>query len=685
MGDDKKPTSGFWIIVAEKQVLYVSIVACMLFLAMGFFIGHHLTVSENKNTAGKTANSGKKTLWTCSMHPQVRKSEPGKCPICFMDLIPVEDDGEVLGPRMISMSEEAKRLAEVETVPAARKFVDVNIPLAGMVDYAETRIKTISAWVPGRLDRMFVDYTGVPVKKGDHLVEMYSPELFSGQEELLQAIKAVRNLKDSASEIVRRSTEKTVESAREKLRLLGLSPEQIRKVEERGTSSATVQINAPASGIVIHKNANAGDYVKTGTPIYTVADLSKVWVKLDAYESDIAWLRYGQKVEIKTEAYGDRVFNGWISFIDPVLNPMTRTIKIRVVVDNPDGMLRPNMFVRAVVKVKVADGGMVVGGGLSGKWISPMHPEVVKDGPGKCDVCGMDLVKAEEMGYVSESEAKPPLVVPASAVLTTGERAIVYVRVPGKDRPTFEGVEVKIGSRAGDYYIINSGLKEGQEVVRQGNFKIDAALQLLAKPSMMNPEKSDPAAMNHSGGEKMKMSMPEWKPDEGANRGEVKRIGAPEIFLKQLSPLYDSYLAAQVALAADDSAQAGKALEQLSESLNKVDMTLLEGEAHMQWMELSRQIAKAIEHRKHAAGIADVRTIFRNLSMAMINLEKLFGHYGTAKHRIAFCPMANDGKGAEWLQTGETVSNPYYGAAMLRCGEIRETFPKVTADGGNDE
>ena len=429
--------------------------------------------------------------WTCSMHPQIKLPKPGKCPICFMDLIPVElgsDDED--GPHELSVSANSARLMELETVPAERRFVTADVRMVGKIDYDETRVSYITAWIPGRLDRLFVDYTGVPVKKGEHMVYLYSPELLSAQEELLQAIKAAKELAKSDVSIVRETTEATVEATREKLRLWGLTPEQIKDIERRGKANDHTTIYAPAGGIVVHKNAQEGMYVKTGTRIYTIADLTQVWVSLDAYESDLAWLRYGQRVRFSTEAYPGEVFIGSISFIHPILNEATRTVKVRLNVPNQDGRLKPGMFVRAVAEAKVATEGRVMAPALAGKWISPMHPEVVKDGPGTCDVCGMPLVRAESLGYVgSGPTAKDmPLVIPASAPLLTGKRAVVYVKLPGKDRPTFEGREVVLGPRAGDYYVVKHGLAAGDRVVTKGSFKLDAELQIRARPSMMTPQ-----------------------------------------------------------------------------------------------------------------------------------------------------------------------------------------------------
>jgi Cu(I)/Ag(I) efflux system membrane fusion protein len=239
-------------------------------------------------------------------------------------------------------------------------------------------------------------------------------------------------------------------------------------------------------------------YVQTGTKIYTIVDLSQLWVKLDAYESDMMWIRYGQEVEFETEAYPGEVFKGVISFIDPILNAKTRTVKLRVNVENPEGKLKPEMFVRAVVRAKVAQGGQVMDKAMGGKWICPMHPDIVKNEAGSCDICGMDLVTTESLGYVTvDAGGEAPLVIPASAALVTGKRAVVYVQLPERETPTYEGREVVLGPRAGDYYIVKSGLAEGEIVVTNGNFKIDSALQIQAKPSMMSEERENTPAGSH--------------------------------------------------------------------------------------------------------------------------------------------------------------------------------------------
>jgi Cu(I)/Ag(I) efflux system membrane fusion protein len=406
-------------------------------------------VGDGHDHAGEVSDD--LTMWTCSMHPQIKLPKEGKCPICFMDLIPLETGaGDDLGPRQLRLSETARQLARIETTPVRRAFAEAEIRLVGKVAYDETRLSYITAWVPGRLDRLYADYTGIRVEKGDHMVSMYSPELLATQEELLQALTAVSSLDKSTSSILKSTADATLKAAREKLRLYGLSESQIQEIESSGGSSDHLTINAPVGGVVVHKNAQEGMYVKTGTRIYTIADLTKLWVMFEAYESDLPWLRYGQQVDFISPSFPGETFEALISFIDPVVDSKTRTIQVRAIVDNKNSKLKPNMFIRGLVKSQVDGEGKVVDEYLAGKWISPMHPEVVKDGPGQCDVCGMDLVPAESLGYAGRAldDEDAPLLIPASAPLITGKRAIVYVEIPNDEGPLFEGRDVELGPRA---------------------------------------------------------------------------------------------------------------------------------------------------------------------------------------------------------------------------------------------
>lgn len=586
--------------------------------------------------------------WTCPMHPEVVLPEFGACPKCGMDLVPRET-GDDPGPRRIELDEQSAALAQVETATVTRRFVTVPVRLVGKVEYDETRVRTIAARVEGRLDRLYVDYTGIRIAQDDHLVWLYSPDLVVAQQELLEARARVEALQDDTSELLRTSTLRGYRAARDKLQLWGLSSEQVDEVETRGAAEDHMLIRSPTAGIVLQKYKNEGDYVQEGTPIYRIADLSHVWIVLQAYEQDLPWLRYGQTVRLTAEALPGEFFDGRISFLSPTVDERTRTVQVRVNVDNAGGRLKPGMFVRGVVEARIGADRRVLDVQLHGKWISPMHPEIVKDGPGQCDICGMDLVRAEDLGYVDFESAEKPLVVPATAVLVTGRRAVVYVQVPGRQKPTYEGREVVLGPRAGDLYVVESGLEENERVVAHGAFRVDSAMQIRAKPSMMS-----------QAGDRDRWHGPNAAP-----------------FRASLLPVYRAYLALQQALAGDDFEAARTNVAVLRSALDEVDAGTLPAAAVGHWTAERRELDLALARGAEAEEIEALRTAFEDLARATLAIVRTFGHSDGGEYVEAYCPMAFDDKGAAWLQQAGELRNPYFGASMLTCGETRTRFPAL--------
>ncbi len=607
-------------------------------------------------------------IWTCSMHPQIRMSEPGQCPICGMDLIPATtSSNEETGERELKLSQKAVKLADIQTTPVERKYVSVVIRMVGKVDYDETRLGNITAWVPGRLDRLYVDYTGISVRKGDHMVYLYSPELLTAQEELIQAVRAMDELKESGMRIMRETALRTVEASREKLRLWGLTGNQIAEIEKKGKASDHITIYSPMEGVVIEKHVEEGAYVKTGTRLYTIADLSHLWIRLDAYESDLVWLRYGQEVHVETEAYPGEVFKGTIAFIDPVLDSKTRTVKVRVNVPNADGRLKPEMFVRTTVHAHVAESGKVMDEAMAGKWICPMHPDIIKDHAGSCDICGMPLARTESLGYAPVSgggEDTAPLVIPASAPLITGKRAVVYV-AHSKKEGIFEGREIVLGPRAGDYYLVSDGLEQGERVVVNGNFKIDSALQILAKPSMMNPEGGVQMAGHSQHGD---MVMPQAEAKDAPKRAKQK-TQMPMAFREQIDEVLTAYFGIHEALHQDKAKDVRKRGKGLMSALKAVDMGLLSGDAHMAWMKELGDLNKQATVLEKSSDINRQREAFYLVSETLTSVVKQFGSSGKQAVLQFHCRMAFDNRGADWLQNESEVQNPYFGQAMPQCGE----------------
>lgn len=684
-----------WKQFTAAQPVTSVVLQAIAFVAIGMVIARALWVRPAASPIGSEAGeaaapAGESTsMWTCSMHPQIRSPNPGDCPICGMDLIPVSAASG--GMRTLAISPASRALMNIASTPVERKYVTHEIPMVGKVDYDETKLGFITAWAPGRLDRMYVDFTGVQVSQGDHMAYIYSPELYSVQEELIQALR-YRTDRPSSTRL---PSIDLVESAREKLRLLGVSNAQIAEIETQTAPTDHITINCPVGGVVIEKLKQEGDYVSTGERIYTVANLDQVWVHLDAYESDLSWIRYGQDVVISTEAYPGEEFHGRIAFIQPVLNDRTRTVKVRVNVPNPRGKLKPEMFVHAVVRPSVAAGGRVMDPSLAGKWISPMHPEIIKDGPGVCDICGMPLVPAESLGYVApdaDSEG-PPLVIPYSAALVTGRRAVVYVELPtmpqgvenavegiggaveagtldqmrlafaalgevlnqpyvggrfarnlwgnyssrmaqlaaaggqvqsrreavnifsdveaimtrmGEEfgavgQPTFEGRQIVLGPRAGEYYLVSHGLQEGEFVVTQGSFKIDAEIQIQAKPSMMTPEGGGGGG-HHHGGEAPKANAS----DEHTGHALI----LPPAFRNQIQTIQSVVTEIGAAVERRNADEAIASFEEFGRALGAVDESPLADHARMQWREFAMLLGNDAFEGQHAEQMAQITRLY---------------------------------------------------------------------------
>lgn len=633
MNTSEKPETGLKRLrtLSKSKALGFIIVAIVAF-SLGLLLsgGGNGTSEPDSHVDGK-AGSKAPTVWTCSMHPQIKLPKAGQCPICLMDLIPLESDGgEELDPRQIKMTETAKQLARIATVPVTRAFAEAEIRMVGKLAYDETEVAYITAWVPGRLDRLYADFTGIRVSKGDPLVYMYSPELLASQEELLQGIAAVSALSDTKSTILSTTAAATVDAAREKLRLYGLTKEQIQDIESTGKTTDHLTIYAPIGGVVLHKNAKEGMYVEIGTRIYTIADLSRLWVLLEAYESDLPWLRYGQRVEFSSLSFPGETFHAVISFIDPVVDALKRTVRVRAIVDNSSHRLKPDMFVSGIVASRLDNNGKVV----------------------------------DPNRTISDDEA--PLLIPVTAPLLTGTRAVVYIELDSEDGPLFEGREVQLGPRAGDFYVVMDGLEEGEMVVTNGAFKIDSELQIRAKPSMMSADGGG-GITGHDHGQP--------KPVEyDAMDMASEQIAVDVEAVESLEQVYSPYFDLQMALADDDLDAAVAAFEQVEAGVGDVDMSLFEGDAHMTWMKLSETLREQSTTGKTAEDMEAARDAFYHISKAVIELHNAFGHVSDINYYLTFCPMARDNQGAFWLQTVDTVYNPFYGDMMLRCGEIKATL-----------
>jgi len=436
------------------------------------------------------AQKGAKEVWACPMLC-VKLDAPGVCPVCGMQLERLKDTGDTL-----LLNERERALIDLQTVEVERRPVTHALRAFGRVGFNQRRVVRISAWVPGRITRLFADTVYTDVRRGDHLFEIYSPELYSAQVEYLAAGQGGGG--------------RLAASARQKLKLFGLLDAQLEALNKTGEAMHTMVINSPASGTIFEITPRAGDYVMEGTPLYTIADYDTLWLSFDAYEADLPWVAEGQDVELTFEAHPGRVFDGTIEFINKAVDEMTRTIKVRVVLDNVEHLLSPGMFANVIIQAQLGADGKLLSRGLSGRYTCYMHPEVHADEPGLCPICGMPV---ELHAAVAQPGAAEPrlLSVPQSAVLDTGERQLVYVMsTPPRfaqqgaawvelEPAAFEAREVVLGPRGDDFVAVIDGLKEGERVATHGNFLIDSQMQFLGKPSLLSPSGSGATPDPHLG------------------------------------------------------------------------------------------------------------------------------------------------------------------------------------------
>ena len=606
---------------------------------------------------------GRATVWTCSMHPQIRLPKPGKCPICFMDLVPLaSEEGTPADVKSVTytMSDVAKKLAEVETAEVRRSQARVVIRMVGMVFEDETRIASLTSRVDGRLDEIYVNFTGEGVERGQPMVKIWSPTLIKSQVELFEALR----YEEPDPEVVRGAEEKLIQQ--------GLTREQVEQIKREHKPISNVILKAPISGTVMKRMAVLGQFVKEGSEMYTINDLSKVWVKMDAYESDLPWIRYGQDVTFTSPAVPGRQFKGKVLFIDPTLDGKTRSVKIRVEAENPDLLLKPGMFVSAELEAEIDAAGRIIKSEWVGKYICPVHPrDNPSSEPGTCPDSNMPLKPASAFGYAPDEAPMLPLVIPATAPLITGKRAVVYVELPGTDRPTYELREVVLGPRAADYYVVYKGLKEGERVVTRGNFKIDSAMQILARPSMMN--ESDEAGAKTSGIE---------EPGSAEAKAQiVKKMQARYDFLEQLSPLIADYLVLKDLMVEENVDQAKERSRLMANLLGRVDAKGLHDEAAETWNDLSGEMTERLNRVAQGQSIETQRREFAALSEALARVLMGFRHARKDPVILFHCPMGFDGEGAYWIEGSEDRKNPYFGhkpfkgQAMLQCGELVEKIP----------
>lgn len=569
--------------VSNNKIIFLLLAVLAIGLAIGYYIGkddhsghsHELATDSNGNT-----------VWTCSMHPQIKMNVPGKCALCGMDLIPLDDDNANEHPQAIQLGENALKLASISTMTIGAGETRRKIRLNGKISFDERKNITQSAHIPGRMEQLAVNFTGDKVQKGQLLATVYSPELVSAQQELIYA----SSKRDVMPELY--------EAAIAKMKNWKLSDKQIAQITATGRPIETFSIFADVSGIVTKKNVANGDYVEQGAPLFEIADLQQLWLLFDLYESDVASVNVGDSVRFTVAAHSGKTFKGKVVFIDPVINASTRVASARVEVGNSEGLLKPEMFATGDVLAKTMGGSMGV-------------------------------------------------VLPKSAIMWTGVRSVVYVKLPNTDgRHLFQMREVTLGPTTADGYQITDGLEIGEEVVINGTFTVDAAAQLAGKPSMMNKPVNQP-------------SVP------------IIMLNAQE--LSEIAPLFDAYFNLKNALAFDNLSDAKTSFEHFMAKAQILNSSKFSDEMEEIWGNSASKIASIQQQKPDVNQIKELRKAFLVISKEMVSLALSTKGLGQTIY-LQHCPMANSNKGADWLSTNEEIENPYYGASMFSCGEVVKTL-----------
>lgn len=538
--------------------------------------------------------------WTCSMHPQIQAQAPGQCPICGMDLVALSKAQASSEQGKVQLSSQARRMAKLQTAPVvSRPGALPQVELLGRMVENGMTLHTISAPREGWIDSVMIDAPGRSVVRGDILARIHVPGVFDANKELIESSKALGFVLPNTAQY--RRVQARLKKARANLALLGATPDAIEYIEKEDLEPLrSYPICTPYTGTIIERHLQPGAFVRAGTPVFRLANLSSLWLVLDIHEKDLPLLSLGDHVEVRLEAFPEKTLEGAIVFLDETVHPERRTASARVHIHNPTTRMRAGMFARAVVT-----------------------PQKSKRSYGK-------------------------LVIPATAPLFTGRRSVVYREIKQGDELVYEPRTVRLGPRLGDVYPVISGLSLGDRVVTHGAFTLDADLQIRGGASMMA------------------------QPGDGQDDPRHQPMPLAPEQQKELQSLFFSYLELQGALADDDHSRLKFNLENFLKVLDRVDLSKASPRAKAMWHKARAILSLQTKNMMAAEDLEQARVAFEQLNFPMILLLARHGNPLPSGIRLAYCPMAFDDAGAYWLQSRDSILNPYFGAKMLRCGEIRQ-------------
>ena len=437
-----------------KQLLFI-LVIIVIAGGVGYWMGHSgsksgaagdsSSMNMDAPSKDQKADKGRKVLyWKAPMNPSEIYDHPGKSKM-GMDLVPVyADEQQASTEGTVKINPIVQQDMGVRTAPVEMTDFSTTVRTVGTVNYDEERLYTVTTKISGWINKLYIDYTGQMVHKGDPMLDIYSPELVTTQQEYLLALNTRDMLDNSTFSDVKNGGQSLLASTRKRLEYWDIPAAEIRHLEQTKEVRKNLTLTAPATGVVIKKNAVDGDYIKDGMNVYQIADLSKVWVEASIYDNEIPWIRKGQPAEMELSYLPGKIFKGRVSYIYPYLNDKARDVRVRMVFDNPDGILKPGMY--ANIK-------------LQGRMI------------------------------------RNTVVIPSEAVIHSGERTLVFVSL---GNGTFQPQEVRLGKIGGSdnsQVQVLDGLKPGQEVVTSAQFLLDSESRLQsAIQKMLKQKKPDSMA-----------------------------------------------------------------------------------------------------------------------------------------------------------------------------------------------
>ena len=558
-----------------KTRLPLFLLVALAAAAGGYFVARSSAPAADTHNHPATA-----AVYQCPMHPWIKSDKPGdKCTICGMDLvIATSAVSGAIDPNLVTLTPSNVAVLDVRVATVRRAPLVRTLHVTGAIDDDDTRHRYITARVPGRVEKLFVNFVGAEVQEGQPLATIYSPAMLTAQREFVERIKAG----NSAFTLSQRN------DARERLLDLGLTAEEIDILAHTFEPTAMVNLRAPMSGTIVARHVYEGQQInreqtEAETRLFEIGDFSSMWFMFDAHEQDLAWLRAGQSVDVTTLSQPGRVFRAPIAFIDPNLNEATRTVRVRVVLPNAD---------RTLLHKQTAEG----------------------------------LVKLD---------SPETLVVPRAAVLQHTGAAVVYVEQGGH---AYESRNIRLG-RVGDEDVeVLDGLVAGDKVVTQGGMILDSQAQLARAATSGSPAPANPAPT-------------------------VTQAPAPEEakHLDRLQPLALALADGATALAADDFAGYQKVLPNIRTTLTAYLAVEAAGPS-----ESLKQFEKYTVDR---ADLKAARRDFEPLSTAVADLVRGTRLHGAEQFRIFQCPMAPVLGTGRWLQRTADLRNPFFGSAMLTCGE----------------